>query len=213
MHLDDVDEVGRVERDCFASPWPASAYRREVRENRLGRYVVLERVESPVQPAQGDPRIGADGGDHGLRRTFSSLLRPLGLSSEQRDDEPRRARIVGFAGLWLMLDEAHITTICVASCERGRGLGELLLSHMLDISREIGAERVTLEVRVSNTVAQRLYRKFGFTTEGVRPRYYSDNNEDALIMWSQRFDSAEYSDQLERLRSTVRGRIQVVTMT
>jgi ribosomal-protein-alanine N-acetyltransferase len=211
MRLEDVDEVGQIDRDCFSTPWPSSAYRREIRENKLGRYVVLECTDTagPVTPVAGN---GA-GADSGLRRAFSTWLRPFGLNSDQRTESARRTRIVGFAGLWLMLDEAHITTIGVLPGQRGRGLGEWLMSHIMDVAREIGAQRVTLEVRVSNSVAQRMYRKFGFATEGVRPRYYSDNQEDALIMWSERLDSTDYLERLEAIKTEINERVRTVTVT
>lgn len=92
-------------------------------------------------------------------------------------------RVVGYCGLWLLLDEAHITNIAIHPDYRGRGLGEALLSHMMRRAKEWGADKMTLEVRVSNTVAQRLYKKLGFEPSGIRPRYYTDNQEDAIIMW------------------------------
>ncbi|MFS8514813.1 MAG: ribosomal protein S18-alanine N-acetyltransferase [Planifilum fulgidum] len=92
-------------------------------------------------------------------------------------------RVVGYCGLWLLLDEAHITNIAIHPQFRGRGLGESLLSYVMQRAREWGAGKMTLEVRVSNTIAQRLYKKLGFEPSGIRPRYYTDNQEDAIIMW------------------------------
>src|SRR5690606_18000471 len=89
----------------------------------------------------------------------------------------------GYCGLWLLLDEAHITNIAIHPQFRGRGLGESLLSYVMQRAREWGAGKMTLEVRVSNTIAQRLYKKLGFEPSGIRPRYYTDNQEDAIIMW------------------------------
>jgi [ribosomal protein S18]-alanine N-acetyltransferase len=211
MRLEDVDEVGQVDRECFTTPWPSSAYRREIRENKLGRYIVLESNDGISPSRSSTVQVSADG-DHGFRRTFSAWLKPLGLSSAAPTDVTRRSHIVGFGGLWLMLDEAHITTICVSTKLRGLGLGEWLMSHLMDIAREIGAQRVTLEVRVSNSVAQRMYRKFGFSTEGVRPRYYSDNQEDALIMWSEHLDSTDYLDRLEAIKTEVNARVKTVAV-
>jgi len=92
-------------------------------------------------------------------------------------------RVVGYCGLWLLLDEAHITNIAIHPDYRGQGLGEALLSYMMQRAKEWGAGKMTLEVRVSNTIAQRLYKKLGFEPSGIRPRYYTDNQEDAIIMW------------------------------
>lgn len=94
----------------------------------------------------------------------------------------RDGRLVGFAGLWLMADEAHITTFAVHPSWRRQGVAHRLMVSLLELSRQIGAQRMTLEVRVSNQPAQALYRRFGFVTVGRRPRYYTDDGEDALIM-------------------------------
>jgi len=91
-------------------------------------------------------------------------------------------RIVGFAGIWLMVDEAHITTFGVHPDWRRRGVGRRLLLRMADLALELGAARMTLEVRVGNEAAQALYRAFGFRVAGRRPRYYTDDGEDAYVM-------------------------------
>lgn len=89
----------------------------------------------------------------------------------------------GYAGMWTVVDEAHITNIAVRTAYRGRKLGEQLLSELLDMAQALELERATLEVRVSNDVARNLYVKMGFREIGIRKGYYSDNNEDAVIMW------------------------------
>ncbi|WP_274361862.1 ribosomal protein S18-alanine N-acetyltransferase [Paenibacillus thermotolerans] len=93
-------------------------------------------------------------------------------------------RIIGYGGMWIIIDEAHITNIAVRTAYRGKKLGERLLAELAVKAYRLGAARMTLEVRVSNIVAQRLYAKFGFRGVGVRKGYYSDNGEDALIMWA-----------------------------
>jgi len=92
--------------------------------------------------------------------------------------------VAGYAGMWIIMDEAHITNIAVRSDFRGRKLGERLLHELQRTASFLGAIRMTLEVRRSNAVAQKLYQKLGFRSVGIRPGYYSDNNEDALIMWA-----------------------------
>jgi [ribosomal protein S18]-alanine N-acetyltransferase len=89
---------------------------------------------------------------------------------------------VAFAGLWLMADEAHITTFAVHPEWRRHGIAQRLMVALLELSLEIGAQRMTLEVRLGNLAAQSLYRRFGFVEVGRRPRYYTDDGEDALIM-------------------------------
>lgn len=98
--------------------------------------------------------------------------------------------IAGYGGMWIIMDEAHVTNIAVRADFRGRGLGNRLLLDLQRTAVSYGSAKMTLEVRVSNEVAQRLYRKFGFEPAGIRPGYYSDNQEDALIMWAE-LDPAE----------------------
>lgn len=93
-------------------------------------------------------------------------------------------RIIGYAGMWLIIDEAHITNVAIREKYRGMKLGRKLLRHLIDSALLMGAERMTLEVRVSNRNAQSLYERFGFRPVGIRKGYYSDNQEDALIMWA-----------------------------
>jgi ribosomal-protein-alanine N-acetyltransferase len=92
-------------------------------------------------------------------------------------------RIIGYCGLWIVLDEAHVTNIALLPDYRGKGLGTDLLSQATIEARKLGACTMTLEVRVSNYIAQSLYRKLGFENGGIRKNYYSDNQEDALVMW------------------------------
>ncbi|MBA4495574.1 ribosomal protein S18-alanine N-acetyltransferase [Paenactinomyces guangxiensis] len=92
-------------------------------------------------------------------------------------------KVAGYCGCWMILDEAHITNIAIHPDYRGRGLGEAILTYVMEMSRSLGACKMTLEVRVSNSIAQSLYEKLGFERSGVRPKYYTDNQEDAIIMW------------------------------
>jgi ribosomal-protein-alanine N-acetyltransferase len=94
-------------------------------------------------------------------------------------------RLVAYAGVWLMVDEAHITTFAVLPAYRRRGIGGRLLSELIELAAKLGASVVTFEVRLGNAGARRLYQRFGFRPVGVRPRYYSDNGEDALIMTTE----------------------------
>src|SRR5664280_74287 len=95
------------------------------------------------------------------------------------------AAIVGYGGIWLMVDEAHVTTFAVHPQYRRRRIGERLLIALLDLALARGAREATLEVRLSNLPARRLYEKYGFRPVGIRPRYYSDDHEDALIMTTE----------------------------
>ncbi len=192
MRQDDVPEVSRVEHECFTNPWPQSAYRRELRNPANNHYVVLrQRVEQPAaRSGRGEGRG------------------PLALLPFVRRQEspPANDAIIGFAGMWVLFDEAHVTTIGVLPSHRGKGLGELMLVELFEEGRRRGAEWLTLEVRVSNSSAQALYEKYGFTRQGVRRRYYSDNGEDAYIMWSPSLRSSDFTERFERLRLALRER-------
>jgi len=94
----------------------------------------------------------------------------------------RGAELLGFGGIWLMVDEAHVTTIAVAPALRGGGLGTALMLELLQEARRGGARVATLDVRVSNEEAQRLYARLGFAVAGRRIRYYEESGEDAIIM-------------------------------
>lgn len=94
-----------------------------------------------------------------------------------------RDQVVGYGGMWLVLDEAHITNIAVHPDCRGRGIGRRILQELIKRAALRGATKMTLEVRPSNLIARKLYRDLGFEEKGVRKRYYQDNHEDAIIMW------------------------------
>lgn len=91
--------------------------------------------------------------------------------------------VIGYGGMWIIIDEAHITNIAINPPFRGRGLGRQMMEGLINLARLKKAQRMTLEVRVSNETAQTLYRKMKFASAGIRPGYYVDTNEDALIMW------------------------------
>lgn len=97
--------------------------------------------------------------------------------------------VVAYAGIWLLVDEAHITTFAVDPAWRRRRIGERLILALLDLAIARGAREATLEVRLSNLAARRLYEKYGFQPVGIRPHYYSDDREDALIMTTPTLDS------------------------
>ncbi len=213
MTLDDIAEVGRIERACFSNPWPASAYRRELRLPDQNYYVVLRET----LPAAGNGSAPHGGEDEQAARGSWAMPRRtlLPLAFGRRDDDDARGgrgaspagQMIGFAGMWLLYDEAHITTIGVEPAHRGRSLGELLLGTLLDEALRRGAGWLTLEVRVSNEPAQRLYRKYGFSVQGTRRRYYSDNNEDAHIMWSASLHEPAYLRDLTRVRRELGERL------
>lgn len=179
----DITQVAEIERQSFPTIWPLTAYRREL-ANRLARYIVIiDRARSPLL---------AD--EKPLRRSFFDRFR--GKSPEHDTSD----YIIGYVGVWLMVDEAHIVAIAIREEYRRQGLGELLLLESIDLALSNGQESVTLEVRSSNQSAQAMYEKYRFLKVGVRRRYYTDNHEDALIMTTPPINAESYKEHLAYLR-------------
>jgi [ribosomal protein S18]-alanine N-acetyltransferase len=111
--------------------------------------------------------------------------------------------VAAYGGMWLMVDEAHITTFAVHPSWRRQRIGERLLLAFLDLAIDQRAHEATLEVRLSNLPARKLYEKYGFRPVGLRPRYYSDNQEDALIMTTLPLDDPAMHERVSRLRAAV----------
>jgi [ribosomal protein S18]-alanine N-acetyltransferase len=201
MTMADVPRVIEIERLAYPSTWPPSAYRKELQDNRWAHYIVLRDkkiAEENLAVAAQEPEKP--------RRLFPLSLLPGRQSTTL--PSPGLASIIGFAGLWLMVDEAHITTIAMHPSYRRLGLGEYMLVSLIDIAYSIGAKWVTLEVRVTNYTAQNLYRKYGFHEAGVRHRYYSDNTEDALIMWTDEINSPAYKQKFQELKATLMRKLE-----
>jgi len=171
MTVADIPQVMDIERESFPSMWPPTAYARELK-NRLARYFVL------VEDGGGEPHPEQAAAPTGSpwRRAMRRLLRG------EPEPSPTRELIIGVVGFWMMVDELHIVTIAVRGTFRRQGAGELLIMCAVEFAMVHGMDAVTLEYRRSNEVARALYEKYGFVTVGMRPRYYSDNNEDAVIM-------------------------------
>jgi ribosomal-protein-alanine N-acetyltransferase len=110
-------------------------------------------------------------------------------------------KTVAYGGIWVVMEDSHVTTIAVDTNYRGRKFGDLLLARLIAEAIARGAAWMTLEVRESNVIAQRLYRKYGFATVAVRKAYYSDNNENALVMWAGDMRGELYRNRLQAMRS------------
>jgi ribosomal-protein-alanine N-acetyltransferase len=181
MTLADINRVLEIEHLSFSAPWSARAYRHEITQNEHSTMLV-------VRPAP-QYRLAPM---RWLRFLSSAIPRP----------------VLGYAGFWLLVDDAHIATIAVHPDWRGRGLGELLLLSLLEEAAKRGAARATLEVRVSNAVAQGLYHKYGFRNTSRSMRYYADNNEDAYIMATPTFKSPGFWNSLRDHRAALRSRLR-----
>src|SRR5947209_16834121 len=121
----------------------------------------------------------------------------------------RDGEIVGYGGMWRMYDEAHVTTIGVRRDVQREGLGRVVFAALVQAAYDLGAKWITLEVRTSNDGAQRMYENFGFKVIGRRRGYYTDNGEDAIVMWSDSIHSPRfrraYETNLERIEADVKG--------
>lgn len=144
------------------------------------------------------------------RASFTTPWPPNAYRSELEDNRLASylvarigERVVAYAGMWLMVDEAHITTFAVHPSWRRRRIGERLLLAMLDLAATRRAREATLEVRVSNLAARRLYEKYGFRPVGIRPRYYSDDGEDAIVMTTEPLASPAMQRRLAELRASL----------
>ncbi|MBI2852010.1 MAG: ribosomal protein S18-alanine N-acetyltransferase [Chloroflexi bacterium] len=196
MQEQDVSQVSEIDREAFPTQWPAPNYRREL-QNNISHYIVVcdNAVNASVSGEGGEGKLESTGMVARIRHWFGRDHR-FGAASEAESGET----VVGFAGIWVIADEAHITSIAVREKFRGRGLGELLMMAIFELSRKLSAQTVTLEVRVSNTAAQNLYAKFGFYPVGTRRGYYTDNREDALLMSTDNIFSDAFQERLGRLK-------------
>ena len=119
--------------------------------------------------------------------------------------------LLGMGCFWSILEEAHITILAVHPQYHGQGLGQALLYALLKVAVDCSLERATLEVRVSNQAAISLYQKFGFKVAGTRPRYYKDNNEDALILWISDLQQPDFLKSLDNWYTIISDRLHKST--
>lgn len=188
MSRGDIPQANEIDREAFPTQWPAPNYNDELR-NPLSHYIVACDETQTVEPLQKDQPKGL----------LFRLKNWFNFESNHQVDSPPH-RVAGFAGIWMMADEAHLVTIGVRKAFQRRGIGELLLIAIIELARELKASVVTLEVRVSNTGAQKLYEKYGFANVGLRRAYYTDNKEDAVLMSTESIRSPSFVERFQRLR-------------
>ncbi len=196
MRKEDITQVAEIDREAFPTEWPPPNFQHEL-QNRLAHYLVAydeeKLVEQPKAKASSEKSLTRLA--YRLRRLFS---RDHSSSSEL---SPLIGHyIIGFVGFWIMADEAHITSIAVREAYRRKGIGELLLIYVIDLATELKARTLVLEVRASNTAAQSLYARYGFTKVRVRPAYYVDNREDGIVMSTEDITSAPFQARLQQLK-------------
>jgi ribosomal-protein-alanine N-acetyltransferase len=161
MTVEDLAQVVEIDAASFRPAWPERSYRFELNESQISFMVSLEKCE--------------ERGVTGFQRLLNTLRR------QQNGTVPQPV-IVGYAGLWKIADEAHISTIASHPDYRGRKYGEIMLAGMIGRAIALGAAYIVLEVRVSNKVAQALYSKYNFAIHGIKQDYYHQDKEDAYDM-------------------------------
>ena len=201
LRAEDISQVIEIEKEAFSPLWISTPFKREL-NNRFACYLVAR----PAAEA-GDlvPFLNQDNSGLPLWERVSKGVH--GLMRGSSTNEPTPAELIaGYVSVWFQGEEAHITEIAVREKLRGRGIGELLLLGSIMASQEHGSKVMTLEVRVSNFVAQRLYEKYDFKQVGIRKGYYSDNREDAVIMTTSPIDTESYQRLFQDLQDTFRSR-------
>ena len=197
LQREDIAEVVEIEKEAFSSTWISSPFRRDLNNKRACYLVACLHPADDASQAEPEPEEDNEAQNSWL----SKLAGRLGFGTSNVDPPPENdPSIAGYVSVWYQGDEAHITEIAVRETLRGNGIGELLLIGSLRAAREYGSQVMTLEARVSNFIAQRLYEKYSFKSVGIRKAYYSDNREDAVIMTTTPIGTEEYSRMFRELQ-------------
>ena len=196
MHREDIAQVVEIDREAFPTEWPPPSFKHEL-ENRLAHYIVVCDSEKTFDEPEVDisPGKGLSGLVFSIKRWFAP---DRFITNERKSKDAHQ--LLGFAGFWIMADEAHITTIAARKEYRRQGIGELLLMSIIEMATKLKARIVTLEVRASNNSAQRLYSKYGFTQVGMRRGYYTDNREDGILMSTEDISSVQFQARIKQLK-------------
>jgi ribosomal-protein-alanine N-acetyltransferase len=210
MNADDIPQVSAIDREAFPTEWPPPSFKRELSSSMVRYVVALDEsrriVSEPKTPA---PR-------RNVLESLAARMRHL-LGGNDAAAEVVTAQdmpfIVGYASIWMMVDESHLTSIAVRKSHQHQGIGELLLIAIIKLSLQMRAQVVTLEVRASNRLAQALYAKYGFKNVGIRRRYYTDNSEDAVIMTTDKITSPTYQAKLQELEAKCMERQRALAQT
>src|SRR4030042_3812678 len=190
----DIPQALEIDREAFPTQWPHPSYasfKQELR-NRLAFYVVIA-----------EPRAVEMIKQNSADKTFWQKLLHLFDHDRFFGDEllpSTNEYMVGIAGFWMMVDEAHITTLAIRNTYHRKGIGERLLIQIIEMAVQLNANVVTLEVRISNKQAQALYEKYGFQKVGIRKAYYTDNGEDGVLMTTDSFTSSDFQLHFQNLK-------------
>ena len=202
LRAEDISQVVEIERQAFSPLWVSTPFKREL-NNRYASYLVACRCASEAG-ASSTPPIDDLAKDRSLRGRVASLAGTL-LGRRPVLSNPE-SYVAGYVSVWYQGEEAHITELAVREALRGKGIGELLLIGALHAAVQYGSKVMTLEARVSNLIAQRLYEKYDFKSVGTRKGYYSDNREDAVIMTTSPILTDEYQMMFQERQEDYRSR-------
>jgi ribosomal-protein-alanine N-acetyltransferase len=194
MQDKDIPQALEIDREAFPTQWPHPSYtsfKQELR-NRLACYIVVTKPKEPKTLEQVTDN----------KTLWQKLLHLFDHGRFFGEEVPQLSKeyIVATAGFWMMVDEAHITTLAIRNAYRRRGIGERLLIQIIEMAVQLNANVVTLEVRISNKQAQALYEKYGFQKVGIRKAYYTDNGEDAVLMTTDSFTSSDFQLHFQNLK-------------
>jgi ribosomal-protein-alanine N-acetyltransferase len=202
LRSEDINQVIEIEKEAVSPLWVGTQFKRDL-NNRYACYLVAYSVQETGSSCQFPSRDQMPEDSSLWNRMVKTIQAVV-----KREDQSTGldTNLVGYVGLWFQGNEAHITEIAVREVLRGRGIGELLLIGSVRASIEYGSSVVTLETRISNFIAQRLYEKYGFRTAGIRKGYYSDNREDAIIMTTSPIHAVEYEKRFGELQDAYLSR-------
>ncbi len=196
MRKEDIIQVTDIDREAFPTMWPQPNYQREL-NNPLAHYIVACDEEKKVE--EPDAKAAPEERRSGLASRIGRLFDRSRFFGTEQPPSPREC-IVGFAGFWVMADEAHITNVAVRKIHSRQGIGELLLIGVIDLATKLNARILTLEVRASNIAAHSLYYKYGFVQVGLRRGYYTVDREDGVLMSTEDITLAPFQARLQQLK-------------
>ena len=208
LRAEDISQVVEIEREAFSPLWASTPFKREL-NNRYASYLVACCCGSEAGASATHP-IGDLAKDRTLWGRVASLAGTL-LGRRRVLPNPE-SYVAGYVSVWYQGEEAHITEIAVREPLRGKGIGELLLIGALRAAVEYGSKVMTLEARVSNFIAQRLYEKYDFKSVSVRKGYYADNREDAVVMTTSPILTDEYQKMFQERQEAYRSRWGEITI-
>lgn len=208
LRAEDISQVIEIEKEAFSPLWLGTQFKRDL-NNRYACYLVAYTVQEADSHSDSTPLSTKQKPEDSS--LWGRMVKTVqGVVKRVEEISSPDSNLAGYVGLWFQGNEAHITEIAVREALRGQGIGELLLIGSVRASVEYGSSVVTLETRISNFVAQRLYEKYGFRTAGIRKGYYSDNREDAIIMTTSPIHAVDYQKLFAELQEAYLSRVREI---